>query len=101
MSEIKEGDAVVRIWPSGTLTFGQARIGGFKNVLLFYSLENYDYEGRVLKNIFYGSIVSDVYKHRLATPSEIKIYEIYGEIHNRVIEIKTHQRDISIDKILS
>ena len=42
MSEIKDGDAVVRIWPSGTLTFGQARIGGFKNVLLFYSLENYE-----------------------------------------------------------
>lgn len=82
--EIKVGDYIWRIWPSGKKTLGIAC--GFsdykcdyKNTLLsfthFWSLENYSSEGGVRKNEGYGKgDDEDDYKYELATDSEINKY---------------------------
>jgi hypothetical protein len=46
----KEGDYIVRTWPSGYRTLAKVKNN------LFYSLENYSLEGGVSKNEFYGDL---------------------------------------------
>lgn len=81
---IKVGDYIWRVWPSGKKTLGIAC--GFsdykydyKNTSLsfthFWSLENYDSEGGVRKNEGYGAgYDEDDYKYELATDSEVNKY---------------------------
>lgn len=84
VDEIKVGDYIWRVWPSGKKTLGIACAYSnssydHDNKKLkfthFWSLENYNHEGGVRKNEGYGAIGSNNdYKYELATESEINKY---------------------------
>lgn len=94
---IKEGDYIVRVWPSGRLTMGIAVIPSFqKGVLYFQSIETYDSEGGVVKGDTYGQLDSNHYIQRLATPIEIEAFENDGNLK----DLKKYYRDKKIERIL-
>lgn len=101
--EIKEGDYVVRVWPSGAITMGKASYECMyksPNEAYFIALESYSSEGGVTKDNVYGTLNSINYIHRLATPAEISVFKEYGEVRNREDEIKQHKRDIAIEDMI-
>lgn len=80
----KENDLVVRVWPSGRLTMGKAKFPEWKSAqLLFYSLEEYNSEGGVQKNSFYGTLLSNnLYTHRSPTTVERVWFDIHGNLQS-------------------
>jgi hypothetical protein len=92
---MKDGDYVVRVWPSGKLTMGLAIIID-SEALRFFSLENYDREGGVLKNDVYGFISPhSQYKQRLATQVEIESFLAEGNLDS----VKRYERDMKLKSI--
>ena len=95
---MKEGDYIVRTWPSGTKTMGIVhRIG---QSLFFKSLETYPYEGGVIIDGLYGGIIDgkyDKYRHTAATKQEVKIFNKIRTLVNAEV----NYRDIVIEEILS
>lgn len=81
--DIKVGQYINRIWPSGKKTLGRAcNFFDYKynyentnlNFTHFYALEDYECEGGVRKNDGYGAFMGDDYKYELATEVEINEY---------------------------
>ena len=97
---MKEGDLVIRIWPSRTITMGMARRGVLKDELMFLSLENYDKEGGVHKDDTYGYIDQNGYKHRPPTVAEIYIFNKRGYLKITESEATTLYRDEIINEII-
>lgn len=93
---MKEGDYIVRIWPSGTKTMGLGVASTPGSAYTYWrSIESYSLEGGVINGDIYGSITptyhkSTHYEHRLATQFEILVFEKFGEIQNREAEIKQY-----------
>lgn len=101
---IKENDYIVRIWPSGNITMGKAITSPLKiGELMFYSLETYSNEGGVIKDDIYGYIdnigSSTKYKHRLATPIEISLFNKRGYLGIPESEIITLYRDEILNEL--
>lgn len=95
-------DYIVRIWPSGTLTMGKVHISEFSadNRLMFKALESYSNEGGVVKGEIYGySDNAHGFKHRLATPVEIRVFHLYG-LNKKEGEIKQLHRQIVLESIV-
>ena len=109
-------DYIVRIWPSGILTMGKVHINekipgegckeypdrlGVTGRPMFKSLESYSNEGSVTKDHVYGYVdngISD-FKHRLATPVEIRVFHLYG-LNKKEGEIKQLYRQIVLESIV-
>ena len=101
---MKEGDYIVRIWPSRTITMGKA-VPGVNGYLLFESLENYSKEGGVKSGFTYGYaddryVNSRIYRHRLATPIEIKLFLENGKLEIKEDETYQVYRESQLNKIL-
>jgi hypothetical protein len=103
-------DYIVRIWPSGILTMGKVHFSrelspipiprALKDRPMFKSLESYSNEGGVVKGEVYG-YADNVhgFKHRLATPIEIKVFHLWG-LNKKEDEIKQLYRQIVLESIL-
>lgn len=96
-------DYIVRIWPSGTLTMGKVHVreSDFytQQKPMFKALESYSNEGGVSKGGIYGYVDDSSYKHRLATPVEVKVFHLYG-LNKKEDEIKQLYRQIILEEIL-
>jgi hypothetical protein len=108
-------DYIVRIWPNGTLTMGKVHINenkpeegskaypdrlGVTGRPMFKALESYSNEGSVTKDHVYGYVdYNTSYKHRLATPSEIGVFHLYG-LNKKEGEIKQLHRQIILESIV-
>jgi len=100
---MKEGNYIVRIWPSGTITMGKAVLGDRvkpHHNILFYSLEDYDKEGGVTKDSIFGYIDSNQYKHRLATQIEIDLFNKRGYLRITESELITLHRDEILNELI-
>lgn len=94
---MNEGDYIVRIWPSGTMTMGIVHRTG--NSLFFKSLEDYSFEGCVHVGGLYGGIGNEVWskiRQRAATEHEVMLF---NKMKTLTIT-KIDWRDMIINEIL-
>jgi hypothetical protein len=93
-------DYIVRIWPSGTLTMGKVYFRTNDLRPMFKALETYSKEGSVSKYHVYGYADGiHGFKHRLATPVEIRVFHLYG-LNKKEGEIKQLHRQIVLESIV-
>jgi hypothetical protein len=96
-------DYIVRIWPSGIITMGKVHFSqkmDLKDRPMFKALESYSNEGGVVKGEIYGySDNAHGFKHRLATPVEIRVFHLYG-LNKKEVEIKQLHRQIVLESIV-
>ena len=96
-------DYIVRIWPSGIITMGKVHFSQkreLKDRPMFKALESYSNEGGVVKGEIYGyADNAHGFKHRLATPVEIRVFHLYG-LNKKEVEIKQLHRQIVLESIV-
>lgn len=87
---------------------GMARRGRDLSDLYFMAVESYSSEGGVIKGDIFGhiNICENVYGRykliqRPAKKEEIIVYQLYGGISNRDLEIESIARDLKISDILT
>ena len=97
---MKENDYIVRQWPSGRLSMGQAvssKSGSSPDKLLFKALETYSLEGGVISGDIYGYVAPGriPYKHRVATDIEVEVFKRY----NTLKDIEQNYRELKLETL--